>query len=41
LQDAKKKTLINADENLKTVFNGKKQVSMFEMTKLVSGHVKK
>jgi chromatin remodeling complex protein RSC6 len=41
LQDAKKKTLINADENLKLVFNGKKQVSMFEMTKLVSGHVKK
>jgi chromatin remodeling complex protein RSC6 len=41
LQDAKKKTLINADENLKAVFNGKKQVSMFEMTKLVSGHLKK
>ena len=41
LQDAKKRTLINADENLKTVFNGKRQVSMFEMTKLVSGHVKK
>ena len=41
LQDAKKKTLINADENLKAVFNGKEQVSMFEMTKLVSGHLKK
>jgi len=41
LQDAKKRTLINADENLKTVFNGKRQVSMFEMTKLVSGHVRK
>ncbi len=41
LQDAKKKTLINADEALKAVFNGKKQLSMFEMTKLVSGHVKK
>jgi hypothetical protein len=41
LQDAKKKTLINADPNLKAVFNGKKQVSMFEMTKLVSGHLKK
>ena len=40
LQDAKKKTLINADAALKAVFNGKKQVSMFEMTKLVSGHVK-
>ena len=41
LQDAKKKTQINADDNLKAVFNGKKQVSMFEMTKLVSGHLKK
>ena len=41
LQDAKNKTLINADENLKAVFNGKKQVSMFEMTKLVSGHLRK
>ena len=40
LQDAKKKTLINADDSLKAVFNGKKQVSMFEMTKLVSGHLK-
>jgi chromatin remodeling complex protein RSC6 len=40
LQDAKKKTLINADDALKAVFNGKKQVSMFEMTKLVSGHLK-
>jgi hypothetical protein len=41
LQDAKKKSLINADDNLQAVFNGKKQVSMFEMTNLVSGHVKK
>ncbi len=40
LQDAKKRTQINADEALKAVFNGKKSVSMFEMTKLVSGHVK-
>jgi chromatin remodeling complex protein RSC6 len=40
LQDAKKKTLINADDNLKVVFGGKSQVTMFEMTKLVSGHVK-
>ena len=28
------------DEALQAVFNGKKSVSMFEMTKLVSGHVK-
>ena len=40
LQDPAKKTLINADEKLKAVFDGKGQVSMFEMTKLVSGHVK-
>lgn len=39
LQDKKQKTLINADESLQAVFNGKKQVSMFEMTKLVSGHL--
>ena len=39
LQDAKKRTMINADEPMKAVFNGKKQVSMFEMTKLVSKHI--
>jgi chromatin remodeling complex protein RSC6 len=39
LQDAKKKTQINADDALKAVFNGKKSVTMFEMTKLVSGHI--
>jgi upstream activation factor subunit UAF30 len=41
LQDPKKKTMINADDALKAVFNGKKQVSMFEMTKLVSDHLVK
>ena len=41
LQDKKQRTLINADESLQAVFNGKKQVSMFEMTKLVSGHLNK
>jgi chromatin remodeling complex protein RSC6 len=40
LQDAKNRRMINADDNLKAVFGGKKQVSMFEMTKLVSKHVK-
>ncbi len=40
LQDAKVRTQINADDKLKSVFNGKKSVSMFEMTKLVSGHLK-
>ena len=40
LQDKKVRTQINADEALKIVFGGKKSVSMFEMTKLVSKHVK-
>ena len=39
LQDTKVKTQINADDKLKAVFGGKAKVSMFEMTKLVSGHV--
>ncbi|QYM80860.1 SWIB/MDM2 domain-containing protein [Horticoccus luteus] len=41
LQDKKVKTQINADDKLKPIFNNKKSVSMFEMTKLVSGHVTK
>jgi chromatin remodeling complex protein RSC6 len=40
LQDKKVRTQINADDALKAVFGGKKSVSMFEMTKLVSKHVK-
>ena len=40
LQDKKKRTQINADSAMRPVFNGKSQVSMFEMTKLVSGHLK-
>ena len=40
LQDSKNKRNINADDKLKAVFSGKKQVSMFEMTKLVSKHLK-
>ncbi|MBX5483050.1 MAG: SWIB/MDM2 domain-containing protein [Myxococcaceae bacterium] len=39
LQDAKEKRNINADEKLKPVFGGKKQVTMFEMTKLVNKHL--
>lgn len=39
LQDPDKKTVIIADAALKAVFDGKKSVTMFEMTKLVSGHV--
>jgi upstream activation factor subunit UAF30 len=40
LQDSKNRRMINADDNLLAVFGGKKQVSMFEMTKLVNKHVK-
>jgi upstream activation factor subunit UAF30 len=40
LQDKKNRRNINADAALKAVFNGKSQVSMFDMTKLVSKHMK-
>ena len=40
LQDKKNKRNINADDALKAVFGGKKMVNMFEMTKLVSKHLK-
>lgn len=40
LQDAKERRMINADDKLRAVFNGKGKVSMFEMTKLVSRHMK-
>jgi len=40
LQDSVNRRLINADEKLKAVFGGKGKVSMFEMTKLVSNHLK-
>jgi len=40
LQDSKNRRMINADSKLSPVFGGKKQVSMFEMTKLVSKHLK-
>ncbi len=40
LQDPENKRMINADDKLKEVFGGKKQVSMFEMTKLVNKHLK-
>jgi len=41
LQDQKNKRNINADAALKAVFDGKDQVTMFEMTKLVSNHIVK
>lgn len=40
LQNELNKRMIDADEKLKAVFGGKKQVSMFEMTKLISDHLK-
>jgi chromatin remodeling complex protein RSC6 len=40
LQDAVNKRMINADEKLRSVFGGKGKVSMFEMTKLISNHLK-
>lgn len=40
LQDAANRRMINADDKLKAVFGGKAQVSMFEMTKLISDHLK-
>jgi len=40
LQDQKNKRNINADDNLKAVFGGKKTVDMFQMAKLVSQHLK-
>ena len=39
LQDSKNRRMINADDNLRPVFNGSKQVSMFEMTRLVNKHL--
>jgi upstream activation factor subunit UAF30 len=39
LQDPKDKRNVRADENLLAVFDGKKVISMFEMTKLVNGHL--
>ena len=39
LQDKKNRRNINADDKLRPIFGGKKQVSMFEMTKLVSKHL--
>ncbi|MBI1769347.1 MAG: hypothetical protein HY015_10015 [Bacteroidetes bacterium] len=40
LQDQKNRRMINADAKLKVVFNGKNQISMFELAKVVSSHVK-
>jgi upstream activation factor subunit UAF30 len=40
LQDSKNRRMINADAKLKPIFGGKAQVSMFDMAKLISKHLK-
>jgi len=40
LQDSKNRRMINADGKLKPLFDGKDQISMFELAKVVSKHVK-
>jgi upstream activation factor subunit UAF30 len=40
LQDKKNRRMINADDKLRTVFAGKDQISMFELAKVVTKHVK-
>ncbi len=40
LQDSVNRRMINADDNLRQVFGGRRQVSMFEMTKLVNAHLR-
>ena len=39
LQDAKNRRAINADDKLRPVFNGRSQVTMFDMTKMVNKHL--
>jgi chromatin remodeling complex protein RSC6 len=40
LQDKKHKVFVNADKKLKPIFGGRSQVSLFEVSKLVSHHLK-
>ena len=40
LQDSKNRRMINADAKLKVIFDGKDQISMFELAKVVNKHVK-
>jgi len=39
LQDKSNKRMINTDEKLKAVFNGKDQISMFDLAKIVNKHL--
>ncbi len=40
LQDSANKRMINADDKLAAIFEGKKQISMFDMSKYISKNVK-
>jgi chromatin remodeling complex protein RSC6 len=40
LQDKTNRRMINGDDKLRAVFGGRSQVSMFDMTKLVSNHLR-
>ncbi|MBX3254574.1 MAG: SWIB/MDM2 domain-containing protein [Chitinophagaceae bacterium] len=40
LQDSTNRRMINADDKLKTLFGGKSQISMFDLAKIVSNHLK-
>ncbi len=39
LQDRKNRRMINADDKLRPIFGGRRQVSMFDMAKMISAHV--
>jgi upstream activation factor subunit UAF30 len=39
LQDPQNRRMIKADDRLKSIFDGRRQVNMFEMTKLINKHV--
>ncbi len=41
LQDSVNKRMINADEKLAAIFEGKKQISMFDMSKYISKNLSK
>ena len=39
LQDRKNRRMINADDKLRPIFGGKRQISMFDMAKVINNHV--
>jgi upstream activation factor subunit UAF30 len=40
LQDKTNRRIINSDENLRPIFGGRRQVSMFDMTRMVNQHLR-